>query len=98
VAEEESHVTGKGQPLETLKRGDIFVWANPYPDESPTDQYVLLTDPGEHDGRLDISPLNTGMAFVPINRVDRTDMVIFVVHAPTPEETGEAKPKRPKRK
>jgi hypothetical protein len=80
--------SGVARPLETLKRGDIFLWANPFPDEDPMQQYLLLDDPPAHDGRLEITPLDTGLAFPPINRVDRKDLAVFLAHAPTPEETG----------
>jgi hypothetical protein len=83
----------KGQAIETLKRGDIFLWANPYPDEDPMQQYLLLDDPANTGGRLDITPLNTGMTYPPINRVDGKDMVVFLAHAPTPEEAEAHKAK-----
>jgi len=58
-------------------RGDIVVFAKPFADEDPKQEYVLLDDPAELNPidqneitRVDIQALNTGLTFPGVQTVD----------------------------
>lgn len=68
---------GASDPLKVgdLRRGDVFLWAKPYPDEDPKQAYVVM-NAGTHNAQ--ITPLGTDLMFPPINTVPNKEPVIQI--------------------
>lgn len=60
-----------------IKKGDTVRIKNPYPDEDPNRDYLVVQDSieefGEDDG-IDVMALGTGLSFPPINRIRMGDL------------------------
>lgn len=68
---------GASPPLTVgdLRRGDVFRWAKPYPDEDPKQAYVVL-NAGNYNAQ--ITPLGTDLNFPPINTIPNKEPVIQI--------------------
>ena len=59
-----------------FKVGQIVKFQKPYPDEDPEQSYIVLeVKEGITDTRIDISPLNLGLAFPPVYTVRSTELI-----------------------
>jgi hypothetical protein len=70
-----------------LKVGQIVKYLKPFPDEDPEQPYVVKeVKEGNVDTRVDISPLNLGLAFPPIYTVRSIELVALDIKS---SEAGE---------
>jgi len=68
--------------MSAFKVGQIVKFLKPFPDEDPEQPYIVKeVKEGYEDTRVDISPLNLGLAFPPIYTVRSTDLVEIEVHS-----------------
>ena len=64
----------------TFKVGQIVKFLKPFPDEDPEQPYIIVeVKEGNEDTRIDISPLNMGLAFPPVYTVRSIELVILNV-------------------
>jgi hypothetical protein len=56
--------------------GQVVKFLKPFPDEDPEQPYIVLeVKEGNEDTRIDISPLNLGLAFPPVYTVRSIELV-----------------------
>jgi len=64
--------------MTAFKVGQIVKFEKPYPDEDPEQPYVIKEVKEGYEGiRIDISPLNLGLAFPPIYTVRSTELILI---------------------
>lgn len=62
--------------MHTFKVGQIVKFEKPFPDEDPEQAYIVKeVKIGNEDTRIDISPLNLGLAFPPVYTVRSTELI-----------------------
>ena len=67
--------------MSTFKVGQIVKFLKPFPDEDPEQPYIVKeVKEGHVDTRIDISPLNLGLAFPPVYTVRSTELVDLEIH------------------
>ena len=63
--------------MPSFKVGHLVKFKTPFPDEDPEQAYIIKeVKVGYEDTRIDISPLNLGLAFPPVYTVRSTDLII----------------------
>jgi hypothetical protein len=68
--------------MSAFKVGQIVKFLKPFPDEDPEQPYIVKeVKEGNEDTRIDISPLNLGLAFPPIYTVGSTELVDLEIHS-----------------
>ena len=66
--------------MTTFKVGQVVKFEKPFPDEDPKQSYIVLeVKEGNDDTRIDISPLNLGLAFPPVYTVRSIELVALNV-------------------
>lgn len=61
----------------TFKVGQVVKFLKPFPDEDPEQPYIIKeVKEGCEDTRIDISPINLGLAFPPIYTVRSTELIL----------------------
>ena len=61
----------------SFKVGQIVKFQKPFPDEDPEQPYIIKEiKVGNEDTRIDISPLNLGLAFPPVYTVRSTELTL----------------------
>lgn len=72
-------------PIGRLEKGDIFRFDPAMADEDPEREYVVVLelrgDPRPW-GKVDVTPIGTGLAFPPINSIQASDTVRLVNRVP----------------
>lgn len=64
--------------MTVFKVGQVVKFILPYPDEDPEQPYVIKEVKEGYEGiRIDISPLNLGLAFPPIYTVRSTELILI---------------------
>jgi hypothetical protein len=67
--------------MPTFKVGQVVKFEKPFPDEDPEQAYIVKeVKVGNEDTRIDISPLNLGLAFPPVYTVRSTELVALEVY------------------
>jgi hypothetical protein len=62
--------------MPTFKVGQVVKFEKPFPDEDPDQPYIIKEiKVGYEDTRIDISPLNLGLAFPPVYTVKSTELI-----------------------
>jgi hypothetical protein len=62
----------------SFKVGQVVKFEKPYPDEDPEQAYIVKeVKVGYEDTRIDISPLNLGLAFPPVYTVRSTELILI---------------------
>jgi len=63
--------------MTVFKVGQVVKFLKPFPDEDPEQQYIIKeVKEGHEDTRIDISPLNLGLAFPPVYTVRSTELTL----------------------
>lgn len=63
--------------MSTFKVGQIVKFEKPFPDEDPEQPYIVKeVKVGNEDTRIDISPLNMGLAFPPVYTVRSIELIL----------------------
>jgi hypothetical protein len=61
--------------MPVFKIGQVVKFLKPFPDEDPEQPYIIKeVMEGYEDTRIDISPLNLGLAFPPVYTVRSTEL------------------------
>lgn len=64
--------------MTTFKVGQVVKFLKPFSDEDPEQPYIIKeVKEGYEDTRIDISPLNLGMAFPPVYTVRSTELIVL---------------------
>jgi hypothetical protein len=64
--------------MSTFKVGQVVKFLKPFPDEDPEQPYIIKeVKEGYEDTRIDISPLNMGLAFPPVYTVRSTELILI---------------------
>ncbi len=62
-----------------FKVGQVVKFLKPFPDEDPEQPFIIKeVKEGYEDTRIDISPLNLGLAFPPVYTVRSNELVLLV--------------------
>jgi len=63
--------------MSAFKVGQVVKFLKPFPDEDPEQPYIVKeVKEGYEDTRIDISPLNIGLAFPPVYTVRSTELTL----------------------
>jgi hypothetical protein len=63
--------------MPAFKVGQVVKFLKPFPDENPEQPYIIKeVKEGYEDTRIDISPLNLGLAFPPVYTVRSTELIL----------------------
>lgn len=64
--------------MQPFKVGQVVKFLKPFPDEDPEQSYIIKeVKEGYEDTRIDISPLNLGLAFPPVYTVRSKDLIVL---------------------
>jgi hypothetical protein len=63
--------------MSVFKIGQVVRFLKPFPDEDPQQPYLVKeVKNGQESTRIDISPLNLGLAFPPVYTVRSTELIL----------------------